>query len=142
MPKVARDPMVSISFERESIPVDTMRPSKVPDEKWRFVDANGHGHFWDGDKLPTLEWVVTGTEVVGDEYESEEYEVGEYRCRLCAEVVEPKKREEYGPTHIPGLATITVEIDGDRFVLTEEMYAASIERWAEALREIAAKRGP
>lgn len=136
-------PMVGIEFEREAIPVvDTLHPAKVPDEKWRFVDSNGHGHFWEGDKLPTLEWVVTGKEWVGDEYGGEEYDVGEYRCRLCAEVVEPKKRVEYGPKFIPGLATFTVTINDERFVLREDQYAKSVEQWAKALRKIAAMREP
>jgi len=135
-------PMVGIEFEHESIPVDTLHPSKVPDEKWRFVDANGHGHFWEGKNLPTLEWVVTGTRWVGDEYETTEYEVGEYRCRLCAEVVEPKKRVEYGPKFISGMATFTVTINDERFVLSEDQYADSVEHWAKGLREIAAGREP
>jgi hypothetical protein len=129
-------PMVSITVEREEIPVETMNPTKVADEKWRFVDKEGHGHFWEGETLPTLEWVATGKQWVGDEFDGEEYEVGEYRCRLCGEVVEPRKRVEYGPRSIPGPASFTVEISGERFSLTEQMYSASIERWVTALREI------
>jgi hypothetical protein len=142
MPKFLASPVVQIEMEREMVNVETMFPAKVPDEKWRFVDSHGHGHFWDGKELPTLEWVVTGTEVVGDEIESEVYEVGEYRCRLCGEVLEPKQRDEWGPTHIPGLATYTITIDGERFALPERLYVAAVERWAEVLREIAAGREP
>lgn len=129
-------PMINIQFEREEVPVDTFMPSRVPDENWRFVDAGGHGHFWDGDKLPTLEWVVTGTEWIGDGFDAHEEEVGEYRCKLCAEVVNPKRRISYDPRVIPGPARLTVTIGDERFELTEQMYAASVDRWLEALREI------
>ena len=30
-------------------------PRQVPDRDWRFVDAKGVTHKWDGDELPTLE---------------------------------------------------------------------------------------
>jgi len=128
-------PMISIEFHREEIPVETMHPEMVPDEKWRFVDANGHGHFWEGEDLPTLEWVVTGAEWYGDEYESWEVEIGEYRCRLCGEVIEPKRLAKYGPKFLPGLATFTVSINGESFILTEEGYAQSVEKWAKILRK-------
>jgi hypothetical protein len=129
-------PRVSVSVERESIPVQSMHPAKVPDPKWRYVDKTGHGHFWEGDDLPTLKWVVTGTAVAGDEYEMYEYEVGEYRCQICDEVIEPGKKLDYGPTHVPGPVTVTVEIDRKVFVLTEEMFSESIDRWREALEAI------
>lgn len=141
MPEV-QFPMVGIAFERESIPIDTLTPTMVPDEKWRLVDSNGHGHFWEGEELPTLEWVVTGTGWVGDEYDGSEYEICEYRCRLCAEVVEPRRRPEYGPKFIPGLATFTVTINDEEFLLTDRQYADSVERWAEELRKVAAMREP
>ena len=47
---------------------------------------------------------------------------------------------ETGPTHVPGLTWVTVQIDLDRspetFVLSPEQYAASVEAWRDALREI------
>jgi hypothetical protein len=131
-------PQVSITFEREQIPVHSFRPDLVPDEKWRYLDQRGHGHWWNGTDLPTLEWVVTGTESIGDEYSWDEIEVGEYRCRLCGEVVEPAKREVPGPDYIPGLVTVTVSIDGESFLLTQEEYARSLEQWAGLLRGSAA----
>lgn len=136
MPIQQHFPSFSVEINREEIAVDTMIPTKVPDEKWRYVDMNGHGHFWQGDKLPTLEWVVTGTEWVGDEYGGEEYDVGEYRCLLCAEVVEPGRRVTYEPTSIPGPTQVTVTISDESFTVTTDEYAASLIAWREALRGI------
>jgi hypothetical protein len=85
--------------------------------------------------LPTLEWVVTGKQWVGDEYEGEEYEVGEYRCRLCGEPVEPKKKVVYQPP-VLGPTTITITINEDKFFLTEDQYAEAIDRWKEILEKV------
>lgn len=134
MRSLARLPLISIEMQREEIPVATMSPRQVPDEKWRYVDKQGHGHFWKGEELPTLAWVVTGTRWAGDEYESYEYEVGEWRCRYCEEVVVPGKRSEYGPSSIPGPTTYLITINDETFSVTPEEYARSVERWAEALR--------
>lgn len=134
--KTLRMPSISISTETEEIPVSSMSPSKVPDEKWRYVDKKGHGHFWaEDDKLPTLEWVVTGKEWVGDEYDACEYEVGEYRCRLCGEVVEPKKKLSYGPSHLPGLTWFTISIANEDFRLTGEQFSEALESFRKILRE-------
>lgn len=129
-------PLFSVEINREAIPVETLLPSKVPDEKWKHVDSHGHGHFWSGEELPTLKWVVTGTEWYGDEYESFEEEIGEYHCRQCGEIVEPGRRTEYSSRIVLGLARITVTIDGEKFSLNEDEYARSIEAWAESLRGI------
>jgi hypothetical protein len=129
-------PMISVSVDREEIETFSFSQQiKVPDEKWRLLDKQGHGHFWakGGKELPTLEWIVTGTEVYGDEYESYEVEVGEYRCKLCAEVIEPGHRMET-PKPILGPTTVTLEVNGETFRLTEEEYAASVDSWLDALR--------
>lgn len=133
-------PLISIEVEREEIPVQNLSPRWVPDEKWRYVDKQGHGHFYEGEELPTLEWVVTGTQWVGDEYGGDEYEVGEWRCRLCGEVIKPAERAEYGPPSIPGLTTFYVTINNETFPLTPEEYAHSVESWADALRQERATR--
>lgn len=132
-------PRFSVEMQREAIRVDTMSPQKVPDEKWRYVDKKGHGHFWaEGGtgKLPTLEWVVTGKEWVGDEYDGDEYEVGEYRCRLCGEVVEPKKKAVYGPQYIDGPTTFLVTIEGETFRLSPEKYAQAMKNMASDMRRL------
>lgn len=136
MPAVAQFPLFSVSFERKEIPVDILMPLRVPDEKWRFVDAQGHGHFWDGKDLPTLKWVVTGTEWVGDEYEHDEIDIGEWRCVQCAEIIEPGMKVDYSPRSVPGLVTFTVTIGGESFILTEEQYAKSVEAWADSMRSM------
>lgn len=128
-------PMISVSVEREEIPVAMMSPVQVPDEKWRYVDKQGHGHFYNEQGLPTLERVVTGTTWIGDEYEGMEVDITEYRCLQCAEVIKPRTRSEYGPSHIPGPTTITVIINGEEFLLSPEQYAESVEDWREALRK-------
>lgn len=113
-------PSFTLKYEREDIPVHTLSPSKIPDEEWRYIDKAGHGHFWKGKKLPTLKEVVTGTTWVGDEYESHEVELTEHRCLLCDEVIKPGMRSEYGPSHVPGIATYTVTIGHSEFILGEE----------------------
>lgn len=134
---IVQYPMLSIDFEREYLSVETLTPTQVPDEKWRHVDLQGHGHFWQGEELPTLEWVVTGTRWVGDEYDAIEIEVGEHRCRLCAEVMEPKKRAEYSPRSVAGLVTFTITINDESFRLSEDQYAAAVDQWLQFLRESA-----
>jgi hypothetical protein len=133
---LSRSPRISISWEREEVPVATMHPTQVPDPDWRFIDKAGHGHFWKKDKLPTLKWVVTGKTWVGDEYDGYEIELGEYQCKNCGEAVEPKKRSEYGPTSIPGLTTFTIAIDDETFVVPEEIYVKSIAAWRDSLRKL------
>ena len=146
MPTTFQLPLISVMIEREDIPVDTIHPQKVPDEKWRFVDAAGHGHFWEtGEEktfwLPTLEWVVTGTEWVGEGSDAEEIKVGEYRCKTCGEVIEPKHRTYYGPRTIPGLETFHVRlmtkgaISAKTYVMTRTQYAEAIDAWASVLDE-------
>lgn len=134
-------PHVGITVEREDLPFDVMSGSYEPDQEWRHVDRAGHGHFWKGSKTPTLERVVTGTTWVGDEYDGEEFEVAELRCRLCGEVVEPKRR--WVPAKpIPGPTTVTLELDGKIYEhLSLEEYAASVREWARAVERITG-RGP
>lgn len=134
-------PTISVKMDREEIPLRSMAPTKVPDEKWRYIDTQGHGHFWEGSDLPTLKWVVTGKTWVGDEYDGYEIEIGEYRCHLCAEVVEPRKRVTYEPPAL-GPATFIVAVDGEDFVLSEDQWIRAVGQWEETIREIATQREP
>lgn len=127
-------PMFSVEITREEIPVDTMSPRQVPDPQWRVTDKQGHGHFWEGSELPTLEWVVVGSCWVGDEIDGTEVKVGEWRCKHCAEVIYPKKTAEYGPRSIPGPTRIVVTIEGDQFSLSEMAYAEAIGALHDHLR--------
>ena len=126
---------LTIQFDQEEIPMQTMSPQMVPDPDWKYIDKKGHGHFWKGKDLPTLKWVVTGTQWVGDEYDSYEYEVGEHRCRLCGEKVEPKKKASY-PKPLLGPATYTLTIDGEAFVLSDQQYYDALKKLAKILRKV------
>lgn len=135
MRSLAHFPRFSVEFQREELPVETLSPSRERDQDWRYVDKEGHGHFWEGSELPTLEWIVTGTRWVGDEYDASEVVEGEYRCPLCREVVEPGWKLSYGPRHVPGPTTVTITIEDEKFYLRPEGYAKAIEKWAEFLRK-------
>lgn len=129
-------PAVSIDIHRDMIDVTLVGGERTPDQKWRHTDSNGHLHAWDGDNLPSLEWVVTGQEYIGDEIEGQVYDVGEYRCRSCGEVVEPGIVTDYGRKSMPGPTTVTITIGEEHFTLDETQYAASLEAWLQALRDI------
>ena len=61
------------------------------DPAWRYVDRNGHGHFFqDGqERYPTLTWVSEPcTMGHGDDCDAE----GHYECGLCQEEVRPGTR--------------------------------------------------
>lgn len=131
-------PTISIKVEREQMEVTSFTSIDVPDEKWRYVDKAGHGHFWKDGELPTLKWVITGKGWVGDEYDGSEYDIGEYRCKLCEETIKPKKRSEAAKP-ILGPTTVTLEVAGERFVLTEGQYAESVKAWVKALKTIAGR---
>lgn len=78
----------SIDVHREQIEVTSL--SERPDPKWEFADAAGHEHRWDGSDLPTLTYVIDGTDVYddGDGY-LDEVPYGHYECPLCREHVTP-----------------------------------------------------
>ena len=129
-------PMFSVAIEREDIALDVIHSIKVRDEEWRFVDKAGHGHFWKGKKVPTCKYVQVGTEWIGDEYEADEVPIMEWQCKECAEKILPGYRTELQPTHVPGPTYVTVEINGETFVLTPEQYAWSVGAWRDALRDL------
>ena len=117
MPKHTSRSGLSIEFHREAIRVDTVVGERVADPRWKHTDTNGHVHAFAGEELPSLEWVVTGTEWVGDEFDSSEIEVGEYRCRVCGEMVKPRWNRDYSPRFIPGLLDAKVSTDDGRVYL-------------------------
>jgi hypothetical protein len=84
----------------------------VLDEKWRFVDEQGHGHFYDetAREYPTLRWVELPCAMGrGDDCTSEGY----YECRLCAERIQPGTRNAE-PQYIRGPRTYRLTVrDGD-----------------------------
>lgn len=101
---------LAIRCHREMEEVSSIHPVQKPDERWRFVDEHGHAHVWVDGELPTLEWVVTGTQWVGDDHDATEIDVGEYRCRHCSAVVEPKTTASYEAVRIPGVPSYTLVI--------------------------------
>lgn len=138
MPTAFGIPQFNVNVSRDPVPTRTITPTSVPDEKWRHVDSHGHGHFWDGDALPTLNWVVTGTEWVGDDYDGETVEVGEHRCAICDEVVEPQRRTKNVRSEIVyGPRIFLVSFEDEHFRLSEKQYAECVEAWNEATRKIA-----
>lgn len=66
----------------------TLAPERDPD--WCATDSNGHEHYMQDGKYPTLEWVVTGT--YWCEMHNEDHKEGEWRCRECGEHVSPGMR--------------------------------------------------
>jgi hypothetical protein len=134
MPTAWNVPEFNVNVSRDPVPTQTITPTSVPDQKWRHVDGHGHGHFWDGDVLPTLEWVVTGTEWLED---GDEVEVGEHRCAICAEVVEPGMATKNVRSNIIyGPRTFLVSFENEHFRLSEAEYAECVKAWNEATRKI------
>lgn len=139
-------PRFGVSFEREDVRVETMYPQRVPDEEWRVVDTNGHGHFWKDGELPTLDKVKIGEQYVGDEIDGEVYPVYEYRCSQCEEVIEPGYTLKYRPSHVPGLLWITVTFtdppepgtirEPESHRLTPEQYLETVNGWRDLIREV------
>ena len=117
------DNYYEISYEQETIKYDC----ELPDSYWEFKDAESHVHRWvklNGEwTIPTVIYVVDGTEFVGDEYESEEVEYGHHECRKCGETVRPQYRREVrcepsGIVNITGILrsnevfSVNEELDG------------------------------
>lgn len=96
--------------ERETIDATCQNRA---DETWTRVDAAGHEHFWTFDcvrgayrpdakaEVPTLRWVVDGTEYWED---GEPYQVGHYECKVCGEHVTPGTCADTNRQWIAGLA--------------------------------------
>lgn len=138
-------PMFSVQIEREDIAVDVIHEITVPDEKWRFIDKAGHGHFWKlfskkPSTIPTCELIVVGTRWVGDEYDAEEIDVKEWQCRTCGETIEPGYRKERPPTHVPGPTWVKITMEGHEYTLTPEQYAASVAEWEKALQKLCSRQ--
>jgi hypothetical protein len=115
---------IGFSFSTES----------VPDEDWRFIDKEGHGHFWKGRSLPTLDKIEVGKHWIGDEYDGQEVSEWEHRCRLCAEKVEPKFKNVPIKRPPPMLKWFIVGIGSEEFHLTPEQYADGLECMASYWR--------
>ena len=129
-------PLISVAIEREDIAVDVIHQNKVPDEKWRFVDKAGHGHFWKGKKLPHLQarrrWQAMDRRRVRRRRGRHQGVAvqdlrSDHRTRLSTQLA---------PTPRPRSNLVTVTISDEEFVFTPEQYAESVEGWLEATRQI------
>lgn len=105
-------PGYELTVENDGQWVHTDMPG--PDPDWRFVDAQGHGHFYkdkDG-AYPTLTWVsVPCTMGHGDDCDAE----GWYECRLCAERIQPGTKAQ-PPAWVSGVITYRLRVaDGGRW---------------------------
>jgi hypothetical protein len=118
-------PGIELSVDRGGEMVHSGIPEADPD--WRFVDPNGHGHFRQGNKYPTLRWVALPCSMGhGDECTSEGY----YECTICSKVIHPGTRTPE-PRWIPGVTTFTLKCVDDDGTTT---YVFGETQWAE-LRE-------
>lgn len=107
-----------IEFNQEMREFSTMG-GHVPNPQWSHTDAAGHVHRFEGNLIPTVEWVVTATFWCPDC--REDHDEGEYRCRECGQRVDPGYNWE-GPQTVsrPGRVTITLHQDGQSAEITEK----------------------
>lgn len=130
----------SVALERDLIQV-SVGMSHEPDEKWSYRDAAGHVHRFEGSELPTLEWVVTDTYWCAEC--RDDHEEGEYRCKVCAQPVNPRYRT-VGPTTkaIPGRTRIVLEPrDSPNFEISSEELEEIKRDGEEAVERIKQSRG-
>lgn len=111
-------PHVDLRIDQDYIDVT----SDLPD--WRYVDAAGHGHFFDSG-YPTLRWVPQPCTMGHDECEAEGY----YECPLCEEQIAPKTRMGSRKS-IPGQRTYTLLIQRPD---SRREYVFGDGQWAEAV---------
>lgn len=122
-------PGISLDINQDYIPITSSSPSADPD--WRYVDREGHGHFRQDNKYPTLDWISFGCSMGhGDDCDAE----GQYECRQCREVIVPGSRIA-PPTSIPGLVTYTLTVQGADGMTTSK-YAFGPEQHNELGAEI------
>lgn len=103
-------PGVEIHFHQETEQFAMLNGQRVPDESWKEVDKNGHGHAFFNGKLPTLELVQTGVQYVGDAYDGCEIPITHYECLICREEVEPKYKISYDSVRVAGPPQYTLMI--------------------------------
>ena len=94
--------VVEVRFRTDVEEIRTLYGVKKPDTGWKEADVHGHVHAWIDGELPSLTWVKTGTEWVGDSYDGCEVDIGQYQCNICGSVVEPKQVTSYEPEYVKG----------------------------------------
>ena len=76
------------TIEAEQEIIEILDDSPQPDKGWRFIDANGHAHFWQ-DGYPTLKSVEVECYCSAVE---EDHTVPQLECPHCGEVIVPNRR--------------------------------------------------
>jgi hypothetical protein len=80
-----------------------------PDEKWVFIDAAGHEHFWTfngqrGRYSPEAKAETPTLVCIEDVPASDEYPaVSHYECKVCGEIVRPRTCPDQTRQYIRGL---------------------------------------
>lgn len=101
---MTQNPQVTIEANQDFIDVSSSG-HHIADPDWVYFDTHGHEHRFATDgttNLPTLVWVVTGSYWCSEC--SDDHETGEWRCKQCADVVEPNYRWSGEQTiQVPGL---------------------------------------
>lgn len=111
-----------LEVTQQIIDVSTAMATK-PDLGWELIDANGHFHAYASDgKLPTM--ITKSRHVDCDlshedddpwgEDDCEGYDVTEHFCRVCDELVDPKRLPTSGQRSMPGLKSWVITVVGDR----------------------------
>lgn len=130
--------MEEVTFQtRQSVqPIYCIGGYKVPDATWDYIDNKGHTHYWDCDKLPTLDYHEAEEDEVWDEYYGNCEYYGDYypitiapayyTCKFCGEEVIPKYINENGPLLQYGECEYLIN---DKHV-TEEEYKS---RWQKEI---------
>lgn len=119
-------PGYELNVDQQSEMVWTDLPQS--DEHWTFVDAEGHGHFWQrgaskrDDHYPTLRWIVEPCTMGHDDCDGE----GHYECVICGEEIRPGTRPA-DPIRIDGLRSITLTVTEPGRI---RVYALTDDLWA------------
>lgn len=109
--------------QRFAITVDMLDNTSMhkPDAQWLFTDAAGHPHQWQGEKLPTLRWVIDIPET--DEYPAQ----GHYECALCGVYgprITPRHIASTFRSYVPGMTHYYVDgspVDRGTFIIAAHL---------------------
>lgn len=112
MPKMAT---AETTLRIDTSEVDVTSWGREHDPAWRYLDAAGHGHFYEPG-YPTLREI---TQLVADEWGEEWQEHVRWECPHCGEHIVPGTRSSFGRSTIPGSKRYFVnenEVDRGTFI--------------------------
>ncbi len=122
-------PGYELKIDQQSELVWTDLPAA--DERWTFVDQQGHGHFWK-DGYPTLTWVSEPCTMGHDDCDAE----GHYECKACSEAIRPGTRQA-DPIRVNGMRSIELTVTEPnrtrRYALTDDLWSALDEAVRQAV---------